>query len=62
KQGIQCLEGITQMLGCGITYSDLSPVEFKYLLNPERPEFYGIVQKAQQIPFRFDSRLKPDRK
>ncbi|HBX5730605.1 TPA: RES domain-containing protein, partial [Klebsiella pneumoniae] len=26
------------------------------------PEFYGIVQKAQQIPFRFDSRLKPDRK
>ncbi|MBL2515906.1 RES domain-containing protein, partial [Klebsiella pneumoniae] len=23
---------------------------------------YGIVQKAQQIPFRFDSRLKPDRK
>ncbi|RTD04804.1 RES domain-containing protein, partial [Klebsiella pneumoniae subsp. pneumoniae] len=22
----------------------------------------GIVQKAQQIPFRFDSRLKPDRK
>ena len=42
--------------------SALSPVEFNYLLNPEHPEFYGIVQKAQQIPFRFDSRLKPDRK
>ncbi len=50
------------MLGCGITYSDFLPVEFKHLLNPEHPEFYGIVQKAQQIPFRFDSRLKPDRK
>ena len=42
--------------------SALSPVEFNYLLNPEHPEFYGIVLKAQQIPFRFDSRLKPDRK
>jgi peptide/nickel transport system ATP-binding protein len=42
--------------------SALSPVEFNYLLNPEHPEFYGIVQKAQQIAFRFDSRLKPDRK
>jgi RES domain-containing protein len=41
--------------------SALSPVEFNnYLLNPEHPEFYGM--KAQQIPFRFDSRLKPDRK
>ncbi len=33
--------------------SALSPVEFNYLLNPEHPEFYGIVQKAQ-IAFRFD--------
>ena len=44
-----------------IHISALSPVEFNYLLNPEHPEFYGIVQKAQQIPCRFDSRLKPDR-
>ncbi len=49
-------------LGCTACSSALSPVEFNYLLNPEHPEFYGIVQKAQQIPFRFDSRLKPDRK
>lgn len=43
--------------------SALSPVEFNYLLNPEHSDFYGIVQMAQQIPlFRFDSRLKSDRK
>lgn len=42
--------------------SALSPVEYNYLLNPELPDFYGIIQKAEAIPFRFDSRLKPDRK
>ncbi|WP_336755841.1 RES family NAD+ phosphorylase [Pantoea sp. USHLN298] len=39
--------------------SALSPVEYNYLLNPEHPDFYTIVQKAEAIPFRFDSRLKP---
>lgn len=42
--------------------SALSPVEYNYLLNPELPDFYDIIQKAEIIPFRFDSRLKPDRK
>ncbi|MDJ6852421.1 RES family NAD+ phosphorylase [Salmonella enterica] len=42
--------------------SALSPVEYNYLLNPEFPDFYDIIQKAEVIPFRFDSRLKPDRK
>lgn len=42
--------------------SALSPVEYNYLLNPELPDFYDIIQKAEVIPFRFDSRLKPDRK
>ncbi|EAU4783867.1 RES domain-containing protein [Salmonella enterica] len=42
--------------------SALSPVEYNYLLNPECPDFYGIIQKAEAIPFQFDSRLKPDRK
>lgn len=42
--------------------SALSPVECNYLLNPEHSDFYGIEQMAQQVPFRFDSRLKPDRK
>lgn len=42
--------------------SALSPVEYNYLLNPEHPDFYGIIQKAELIPFRFDSRLKPERK
>lgn len=42
--------------------SALSPVEYNYLLNPEHPDFYGIIQKAETIPFQFDSRLKPDRK
>jgi len=42
--------------------SALSPVEYNYLLNPEHPDFYGIVQKAETISFQFDSRLKPDRK
>lgn len=42
--------------------SALSPVEYNYLLNPELPDFYNIIQKAEVIPFRFDSRLRPDRK
>ncbi|UYA59862.1 hypothetical protein NAL19_1680 [Pectobacterium sp. F1-1] len=42
--------------------SALSPVEYNYLLNPEHPDFYGIIQRAESIPFQFDSRLKPDRK
>lgn len=42
--------------------SALSPVEYNYLLNPEHPDFYGIIQKAETIPFQFDSRLKPERK
>lgn len=41
--------------------SALSPVEFNYLLNPEHPDFFPVVQKAQAIPFRFDNRLKPAR-
>ncbi|NIY46479.1 RES family NAD+ phosphorylase [Cedecea colo] len=41
--------------------SALSPVEFNYLLNPEHPEFFAIIQKAETIPFRFDSRLKTAR-
>ncbi|WP_313677442.1 RES family NAD+ phosphorylase [Pantoea vagans] len=42
--------------------SALSPTEHNYLLNPEHPEFSRIVQQAEAIPFRFDRRLKPDRK
>lgn len=42
--------------------SALSPVEYNYLLNPEHPDFFRITQKAQAIPFRFDSRLRPERK
>lgn len=42
--------------------SALSPVEYNYLLNPEHPDFYGIIQKAEAIPFQFDSRLTPDRR
>nr|WP_310618006.1 RES family NAD+ phosphorylase [Pantoea cypripedii] len=42
--------------------SALSPVEYNYLLNPEHPDYYAIIQKAEAIPFQFDSRLKPDRK
>lgn len=42
--------------------SALSPVEYNYLLNPEHPDFYGITQKTEVIPFQFDSRLNPDRK
>ncbi|OIN32437.1 hypothetical protein AO411_2028670 [Salmonella enterica subsp. enterica serovar Sarajane] len=42
--------------------SALSPVEYNYLLNPEHPGFYGNIQKAVAIPFKFDSRLKPERK
>ena len=38
--------------------SALSPVEFNYLLNPEHPEFSGVIKHAEEIPFRFDSRLK----
>lgn len=41
--------------------SALSPVEFNYLLNPEHPDFFGIVKNAEEIPFRFDTRLKPSR-
>jgi RES domain-containing protein len=37
--------------------SALSPVEFNYLLNPEHPDFYASVRKAQQILLWFDSRL-----
>lgn len=42
--------------------SALSPVEYNYLLNPEHPDFYRIVQQAEPIPFQFDRRLTPDRK
>lgn len=42
--------------------SALSPVEYNYLLNPEHPDLYGVVQKAEAIPFQFDSRLKSDLK
>ncbi|SFM88486.1 hypothetical protein SAMN05216516_101137 [Izhakiella capsodis] len=43
--------------------SALSPMEYDYLLNPEHPVFfYGIIEKAEAIPFQLDSRLKPDRK
>lgn len=38
--------------------SALSPVEYNFLLNPEHPDLYRIVQRAEVIPFRFDSRLK----
>lgn len=41
--------------------SALSPVEYNYLLNPEHPDFYAIIQKAEAIPFQFDRRLKPER-
>ncbi|ORM71122.1 RES family NAD+ phosphorylase [Pantoea rwandensis] len=41
--------------------SALSPVEYNFLLNPQHPDFYGIAQKAEAIPFRFDRRLRPDR-
>jgi len=41
--------------------SALSPVEFNYLLNPGHSDFYGVIKKAEDIPFRFDSRLKSDR-
>lgn len=42
--------------------SALSPVEYNYLLNPENSDYYGIILKAEAIPFQFDSRLRPDRK
>lgn len=42
--------------------SALCPVEYNYLLNPEHPDFFGITQKALPLPFRFDSRLRPDRR
>ncbi len=42
--------------------SALSPVEYNYLLNPEHPDFYGIIQRVEVIPFQFDRRLKPERK
>lgn len=38
--------------------SALSPVEFNYLLNAEHPEFSSVIKHAEEIPFRFDSRLK----
>jgi len=41
--------------------SALSPVEFNYLLNPEHPDYYRVIKKSEEIPFRFDSRLKRDR-
>ena len=41
--------------------SALSPVEYNFLLNPEHPDFFKIIQQAESIPFRFDSRLKPAR-
>ena len=42
--------------------SALSPVEYNFLLNPEHADFYGIARKADAIPFRFDNRLRPDRR
>ncbi|XJP25359.1 RES family NAD+ phosphorylase (plasmid) [Klebsiella pneumoniae] len=41
--------------------SALSPVEFNYLLNAEYPDFFGIAKIAEEIPFRFYTRLKPSR-
>lgn len=38
--------------------SALSPVEFNYLLNPAHPAFIDLMKTVQQIPYRFDSRLK----
>lgn len=42
--------------------SALSPVEYNFLLNPQHPDFYMIAQKSEAIPFRFDRRLRPDRR
>ena len=39
----------------------LSPVEYNFLLNPEHPDFFRIIQQAEAIPFRFDNRLKTER-
>ncbi|HHN6585520.1 TPA: RES family NAD+ phosphorylase [Escherichia coli] len=41
--------------------SALLPVEYNFLMNPEHPDFFTIIQKAQTIPFRFDRRLTPSR-
>ena len=40
--------------------SVLSPVEFNYLLNPGHSAFRDITHTSEEIPFRFDSRLKTD--
>ena len=38
--------------------SALSPVEFNCLLNPEHAAFPDITRRAEEIPFRFDTRLR----
>lgn len=42
--------------------SALSPVEYNYLLNPEHSDFFPLALKATAIPFKFDNRLKPERR
>ena len=39
--------------------SCIVPIENNYLINIHHADFQKIIQQAEQIPFEFDSRLKP---
>lgn len=41
--------------------SVIVPTEYKYLLNPEHPDF-GLITMAEPIPFVFDRRMWKPRK
>ena len=38
--------------------SAVCPVEYNCLLNPEHPDAFDMLNKAEKIPFKFNTRLK----